>query len=311
MTHIHITYETLFDLLRKERSLEDLQSLDPLFWSHVVSYINERTEFLKQTSLAEQEKTKLQLSNIKRILKEIYDHRERKIITLARTVVRMQETDFADTKNMLPEEKVFFDEAIELFSKYKKEILLAVYNNKRPTIFPPLKNTFSSLQELSQATNDSSLSNQKNSSDAGANAGYDDFPYAISNEPDGVEEHFSTENDVIKQEEKNLSAEDKFENKDNDISNTSCFPQQKSQEFHSNDSFFSKTNSTDLKKESSQESLENENLILVKFIMDIPKFVGRDKELFGPFKEDEIVSLPSYVANILISKQKAKAVLGE
>ena len=87
MTHIHITYETLFDLLRKERSLEDLQSLDPLFWSHVVTYLTERSEFLKQTSLAEQEKTKLQLSNIKRILKEIYDHRERKIITLARTVI--------------------------------------------------------------------------------------------------------------------------------------------------------------------------------------------------------------------------------
>ena len=107
---IHITYETLFDLLRKERSLEELQKLDIRFWQYVIDYLREREAFYEKTSTIEQEKTRIQLNNIKRIIKEIYEHRERKIVNVAVNVVRSDNAHFVDTKNMLGEEKVLFDE---------------------------------------------------------------------------------------------------------------------------------------------------------------------------------------------------------
>lgn len=131
---LHITYETLFDLLRKERSLEELQSLDPAFWSQVVDYLNERNEFLEKTSQAEAEKTKLQLQNIKRILKEIYERREQKIVNLALNVIRSDSSTFVDKRNMLPSERELFDDTILMLTKYKQGVLLQVFQYRNPII---------------------------------------------------------------------------------------------------------------------------------------------------------------------------------
>lgn len=133
---IHITYETLFDLLRKERSLEELQKLDIRFWQHVINFISEREAFYEKTSTIEQEKTRIQLNNIKRIIKEIYEHRERKIVNIAVNVVRSDNTQFVDTKNMLGEEKFLFDETIAMLKRYKREVLLQVFNKTLPVISP-------------------------------------------------------------------------------------------------------------------------------------------------------------------------------
>ena len=133
---IHITYETLFDLLRKERSLEELQTLDIRFWQYVIEYLTERDAFYAKTSTVEQEKTRIQLNNIKRIIKEIYEHRERKIVNLAVNVVRSDNTSFVDTKNMLGEEKTLFDETIAMLRRYKREVLTQVFNKTLPVISP-------------------------------------------------------------------------------------------------------------------------------------------------------------------------------
>lgn len=133
---IHITYETLFDLLRKERSLEELQHLDIKFWKYVIDYLSEREAFYEKTSTIEQEKTRIQLNNIKRIIKEIYEHRERKIVNVAVNVVRSDNTQFVDTKNMLGEEKILFDETVAMLKRYKREVLLQVFNKTLPVISP-------------------------------------------------------------------------------------------------------------------------------------------------------------------------------
>lgn len=133
---IHITYETLFDLLRKERSLEELQKLDIRFWQYVIDYLREREAFYEKTSTIEQEKTRIQLNNIKRIIKEIYEHRERKIVNVAVNVVRSDNAHFVDTKNMLGEEKVLFDETINMLRRYKREVLTQVFNKTLPMISP-------------------------------------------------------------------------------------------------------------------------------------------------------------------------------
>ena len=49
---------------------------------------------------------------------------------------------------------------------------------------------------------------------------------------------------------------------------------------------------------------ENKNLMLIRFIKDVPKFLFEDKE-YGPFKEEDMTNLPKKVGEILINAKKA------
>jgi hypothetical protein len=60
--------------------------------------------------------------------------------------------------------------------------------------------------------------------------------------------------------------------------------------------------------EEPEKKPELENVLLVKFVTDVPKFMGRDLKVYGPYKKDEMVNLNSEVANILIENKKAMEV---
>lgn len=235
---IHITYETLFDLLRKERSLEDLQDLDQWFWKHVVDYLNERESFLKTTSQLEQEKTHIQLFNIKRIIREIYDRRERKIIQLAMNVIRSNDPSFVDKRGMLAEEKKLFEESVSLLLTYKRGILDQVCANNLPIISPgtydkPPESESHARKETPEDTPSSSPS----------------------------EQFINTSSDEDTQILNDHLASDK------------------------------------------------EGVLLVKFKVSVPKFIGKNKEVFGPFDVGTVTSLPSNIANILLKKEKVEKVM--
>src|SRR3990167_10664764 len=101
MADIAITYESLYDILRKEKYKPELQKISANFFKHTIDYINTKKSILdnQKTSIfsAELQKTQTQLNNIKRILKEIYERRENKIIQLALFSSRM--SDPQDTTN--------------------------------------------------------------------------------------------------------------------------------------------------------------------------------------------------------------------
>ena len=140
MVDIRITYETLFDLLRREKNREELQTLDNDFYEQVLAYLKEKKEALSKKGdelfvSAEREKLKIQFQNIRRIIKELYERREKKIINMALTRARTG-SDVIDTSALLPSEKEFFDEQVSLLSKYKEGILnnilhLKELNNKK------------------------------------------------------------------------------------------------------------------------------------------------------------------------------------
>ena len=80
---VNITYETLFELLKREKDTTDLQKLEPNFFNNFVDYLNEKKKILgKDDSLFsydEKKKVEKQIDNAKRIIKEIYERREKKI----------------------------------------------------------------------------------------------------------------------------------------------------------------------------------------------------------------------------------------
>jgi len=140
MVDIRITYETLFDLLRREKNREELQSLDNDFYEQVLAYLKEKKEALSRKGdelfvSAEREKLKIQFQNIRRIIKELYERREKKIINMALTRVRTG-SDVIDTSALLPSEKEFFDEQVALFTRYREEVLNSIlhlqgFNNRK------------------------------------------------------------------------------------------------------------------------------------------------------------------------------------
>jgi DNA replication initiation complex subunit (GINS family) len=109
---IRITYETLFDLLRREKNREELQALEPDFYEQARIYLQEKEALLsgkEDTSYfsTEKEKLKIQYQNIRRLLKELYEKREKKIISIALVKARTG-SDIIDTSAMLPNEAAYY-----------------------------------------------------------------------------------------------------------------------------------------------------------------------------------------------------------
>ena len=48
---VNISYEVLFELVRREKDRDDLQPLEPTFFQDLVEYINEKRQILKEQNL--------------------------------------------------------------------------------------------------------------------------------------------------------------------------------------------------------------------------------------------------------------------
>ena len=154
-----ITYETLYELLKRERERPDLQKLEPGFFSDTINYIKDKKKILDASNdspfaLEEKKKTERQLENIYKILKELYERREKKIIGLALDKSRTK-SNLIDTTSLLKEEKVVFDALANLLDTYREAILYSVLNEKMPfmrTIEHKPKEDFKTAFELKKPT---------------------------------------------------------------------------------------------------------------------------------------------------------------
>ncbi|MBI2498937.1 hypothetical protein HYV88_01705 [Candidatus Woesearchaeota archaeon] len=197
MSDINITYETIYELLRKEKYETELQPLPQTFFNNVIEYLTEKQTILEsqkaQDSIfsKESEKTGKQIQNVKRILKELYEKRENKIIQLALFSSRTNLSH--EYKNMLPEEQEFFNSILRLLDSYRTGILDNILDLKLPTLSLP----------------------------------------------------------------------------------------------------------KDIKTENKETSK------LIRFIHPVPKFVGEDLKIYGPFSEEDIANIPTRAAQILITKKRA------
>jgi len=214
LQEVVITYETLFELLSRERERTDLQKLEPTFFSDTIAYIKDKKKLLgakKDSAFAAEEikKTERQLENIYKIIKELYEKREKKIIGMALDKSRTK-SNLIDMSALLKEEKVLFDALTSVLDTYRENILLSVLNEKMPFMQiigekqqPKPQADFMSASELSRNTK------------------------------------------------------------------------------------------------------------LVRFLYQVPKFVGPELEEYGPFSEEDIANLPSEIADVLINKGKSEEIREE
>jgi len=198
-----ITYETLYELLRKEKSSVELQELPQSFFKDIINYIKEKEAILKNQEkgtifVSEIDKTKKQIENIKKLLRELYERREKKIIDQAllssRTEIKNREI------NLLHEEEQLYKELTNILTEYRNNILLRVLSKKQPD---------------------------------------------------------------LKKEPKEIKTED------------------------------------------------NNKLKLIRFLTEIPKFIGTDLNIYGPFEREDLANLPKDIAKTLIEKKRAEEIKSE
>ncbi|MBS3115091.1 DNA replication complex GINS family protein [Candidatus Woesearchaeota archaeon] len=208
-----ITYETLFEILRREKNQDDLQKLDPKFFDELDEYVEEKNNSLNEKPRLdqfmegyenEQNAIKIQLTNIRKIIRDIFDRRERKIMEMAINKAKTG-SNIIDTSALLPQEKDFFNAQIKLISEFRYDVLEPVLTSQKP----------------------------------GSRA-----------------------------------LEDKLEQKDLNMA--------------------VKEENTELKK--------------VKVTEAIPKFVGVDLEIYGPFSQHEEIELHPEIAEMLIKTNRAKVI---
>jgi len=162
MAEVKITYETLFDLVRREKSREELQELDSEFYSDIMQYLSSKYSLLKKDGeqaglfgASESEKVKIQIQNIKKLVKSLYDRRAVKLIRLAINRSKVG-VGISNTIAMLPQEKVFFQEVLGVLERQRKDILnkmlyfeqqTSSYSNSL-TKKAPSQNTSESLKQV-------------------------------------------------------------------------------------------------------------------------------------------------------------------
>tara|TARA_Y100000310_G_C20678035_1_gene814221 strand:- start:110 stop:739 length:630 start_codon:yes stop_codon:yes gene_type:complete len=133
-----ITFETLFELLRKEKFNQELQKIDDEFFRQIVQYLKEKTAILeKETQLntsfsADSRKTQLQLENAKKLIKELYEKRESKILSLALSSSRSEIIESGSS--LLKEEKKLYKEILETLNKYREGIVKNMLAAKKVSV---------------------------------------------------------------------------------------------------------------------------------------------------------------------------------
>lgn len=205
---INITYETLFEILKREKDITELQKLEAGFFSDFVDYLDEKKKLLEKEdsmfSYDEKKKVEKQIDNARRIIKEIYERREKKIIDVALIKSRTK-SDVMDTSSFLENEKRLFDETVKILDNFRNEIILNVLSGKCPP----------------------------------------------------------------------------------------------------------KTDAVNEESGKSEAQEEKKNTKIIRFLNQVPKFVGKELEEYGPFEEEDIANLPAEIADVLINKGSAEEIKSE
>ncbi len=131
-----ITYEKLFEFLRLEKNREELQKLDSDFFDLVLKYLCTKQESFesKQSQQLlferdEKEKARLEIENVKKILKDLYDRREKKILNMALNKSRSG-ISLVNMGAMLPSEQGLFSKINLTLSQFREDTLFKIVSGK-------------------------------------------------------------------------------------------------------------------------------------------------------------------------------------
>ncbi|MBW2983747.1 hypothetical protein KY361_01385 [Candidatus Woesearchaeota archaeon] len=145
---VNITYETLFEMLRREKDKEELQKLSNSFFSDVITYLEDKKKTFSDVTLEsfrDKKKLEEEFENIRKILKDLYERREKKIVNLALNISRTK-SNLIDTSALLNEEKELFDSLIRALDSGRESIINNLLESKLPS-FEKVKSELKTADE--------------------------------------------------------------------------------------------------------------------------------------------------------------------
>jgi len=270
-----ITYETLYEMLRIEKNREDLQKLDTNFFNNVRVYMREkRTNFESTESQSlifepdDKERVRLELENTKKILKNLYDKRERKIMTISLNKAKSGVV-LANTANMLPSEKLLFAAVNTTLGEFRKNILYKLACGDNPDISKLPENVITQLNcRFENGTVD-------HIDDEGAETGQDALKQ-------GFDDPNNSQTDGI-----------------GDL-------QQSVGEDETGGMRFKQADESKELKTTRNFSESGGKLEKVVFLTSIGEVVGPDLKIYGPYDKGSIESLPEELVRVLLEKRQAE-----
>lgn len=121
-----ISYETVYELLRREKSRDEVQKLPDNFVKELSRHveglkqqINKKRREIDSFSGEDIRKEEQKYYSLQRIVSELYEKRERKIINMAITKSRT-DAKLADVANLIDIEKEFFNSLVEVLNYYRE-----------------------------------------------------------------------------------------------------------------------------------------------------------------------------------------------
>ena len=157
MGDIKLTYETLYEVVRLEKARPELQELSPSFFEDALAYLREKKKIVDETkfktdifSSAEREKTLTQIRNIKKLLNELYEKRESKILAMALNKSRT-DAHIVDTSNLLPEEKKLYQYLLNDLNLFREGVLFNLLEmNKSVVLTDKEKKAYKDLADIEE-----------------------------------------------------------------------------------------------------------------------------------------------------------------
>ncbi len=113
---MEISYALLYDLVRKERASAELQELQASFYEDTQDFLSTLQKTADEERYTGSDAALLQLANTRKLVKELYDRREQKILLLAQNRARTNSA-LVDSPNLLARERALFERIIVILSE--------------------------------------------------------------------------------------------------------------------------------------------------------------------------------------------------
>jgi DNA replication factor GINS len=118
-----ITFEIIRKVQREEQRLPKLTRLPENFFSAIAEYLDHK----KGLAVSDDRKSFLEIKNVERLVEEIVNRRERKIINAAIINARSKITP----ENLTGEEKMFYNSLVSMIKGRRNEILEPIVAGKK------------------------------------------------------------------------------------------------------------------------------------------------------------------------------------
>ena len=312
-------YQSLRKIQKKERDNGTLAHVEETFYKDIHEYLNELKQSAIDDPFSDVYNT---LNEARRIATEICERREHKITSVA--VLNMnrsyhlfsgkQEFDLVDSMplNLTPEEETFYFSIIETLKNHRLNI---------------------SGQDISKKTLSDVIED-----DVIDESDDDETPPSLSDVADVAMGKEETEDDILDKADKSLDdGDDEVLNKIDEISKAKVItdevrePIEKQVANSKVKTEVKEVPKVEVKKEDSNKPADLDDIEIIdpddQFIdLDVPKrtreseivtilvldevgsIVGIDEKVYGPFRSQDIVTLPKINANIFVKNRKARFV---